>query len=226
MEVFKRLGIGTANWGKEYNGSKVPEKDQREILDLCMCKGIDLIDTATAYENNVLDMASSFFKIVTKVQLDDDVFEMQRRGSCYYAVLAHGWWKTCGNNLLRLRHEGFLERVGISIYTPEKIPVNNINIIQVPYSLFDRRFEPYFPELKRRNIEIHVRSIFLRGKVLEKVKPHEAIAFCLMNPYVDRVIMGVDSVDQFKENLDYFHWLDSLKITDENILDPRRWKNE
>ena len=210
MEIFNRLGIGTANWGKEYNGTLVPEKDQREILDLCMCKGINLIDTATAYENNVLDMASSYFGIVLKIRPEDKI--------------------PAGNHCFLMAHniEDYHKMPavkGVSVYEPFDLHYINANVVQVPYSLFDRRFEPHFPHLKETDTQVHVRSIFLRGKVLEKVKPCEAIAFCLMNPYVDRVIFGVDSVDQFKKNLDYFHWLDSLKVEDENILDPRRWEN-
>ena len=34
-------------------------------------------------------------------------------------------------------------------------------MVQVPFSVFDQRFRPYFPELKLKNIEIYVRSVFL-----------------------------------------------------------------
>lgn len=212
MQVWNRLGIGTANWGKEYNGAKVSEQDQRDILDMCMCNGIDLIDTATAYENNVLDIASSYFQIILKIRPTDKI---PADNHCF--LMAHHVKDFYKLPLVK----------GVSIYEPSDLfSFDKINAIEVPYSLFDRRFEEQFSRWKNTGISIIVRSIFLRGKILEKVKPYEAIAFCLMNPCVDRVIMGVDSAEQLKENLDYFHWLDSLKVTDENIIDPRRWKNE
>jgi aryl-alcohol dehydrogenase-like predicted oxidoreductase len=122
----------------------------------------------------------------------------------------------------------YIGNYGASIYEPRdlnKLPMHLIGVLQVPYSLFDRRFGPYFANWKAEGIEIHVRSVFLQGKILEKVKPHEAIAFCLMNPYVDKVIIGVDSLEQLKDDLRYFHRLNELKVTNEKIIDPRKWNN-
>lgn len=221
--IFDRLAIGTANWGKEYNGTKVPEDDQKQILDYCQCSGIDMIDTATAYEWD-WTKASSYFLKTVKIQRgeilptrDDHVRIM---GHTLEAYLAIG--DKAGKRL-------FGSAAGVSIYSvrdAEKLMRFCLPAcIQVPYSIFDRRFENYFGSWKANDIKIHVRSVFLRGKLLKKFKPWECIAFCLMNPYIDRVILGADSFEQFKQNLQPLHRMNSAEIHDENILDPRKWKD-
>ena len=46
----------------------------------------------------------------------------------------------------------------------------DLDIIQTPFNLIDRNIEKlgYFSKLKKRNIEVHVRSIFLQGLLLMK----------------------------------------------------------
>ena len=178
MSIFSRLCLGTANFGKEYNGVKVSEDEQKRILDYCQCSGIDMIDTAIAYEWDY-SKVSSYFNIVSK---GNPEHLKNRKESRLYAYLTHGdgfIWQPFYD-----RTSYKMDKVGLSIYEPKEIPhfgtfgVSFADIIQVPYSIFDRRFEPYFTELKSRGIEIHVRSIFLRGKILERFKPWECIAFC------------------------------------------------
>jgi len=100
-------------------------------------------------------------------------------------------------------------------------------------------------EIKRlEHTEIQVRSIFLQGAVFlkeipEHLKPIEGkirniqgydnpaltcLLFVLLNPCVDRVIMGVDSLKQLQDNVKFFRRLDDFEVKDENILDIREWK--
>lgn len=220
MEVFSRLAIGTANWGKPYglSGKQVPKEDQKDILDYCQSSGIDTIDTATAYEWDWMG-ASTYFKVILKITGCENV---KLLGSNAWCIMAHNAEAID----LCLGAYGKYPYWGISVYEPREITTYAPNIYQVPYSIFDRRFEPYFAKLKAKGIEIHVRSIFLQGKILQKVRPHEAIAFCLMNPYVDKVIVGADSFRQLRDNLRWFHRLSEMEVHDENILDPRKWSKE
>jgi len=215
--IFDRLAIGTANFGKEYNGVKVPETEQRKILDYCRDVGVDMLDTATAYGTHNIEAEG--FKKVIKWQSANEVRKSEINPDEVYCMMAH--------NSLILDFDGWALFNGASLYYPgENLRAGHCKILQVPYSLYDRRFENIFPALKARGAEIHVRSVFLRGRILEKVLPHDCISFCLMNPYVDRVIIGVDSLEQLKKNLETFVMFDSLKTDDEEIIDPRRWKNE
>ena len=72
-----------------------------------------------------------------------------------------------------LKQEGFIEKIGFSLYQPEqlddlflkKVP---FDIIQLPYSIFDHRFEKYFSLLREMNVEICVRSVFFAGRCFFK----------------------------------------------------------
>ena len=134
----------------------------------------------------------------------------------------------------------------------------SFDIIQIPFSVFDQRFKKYFKQLKEKNIEIHARSIFLQGLVFmnpselsnhfDNYKTHFELfqkkcqklnhsisSICLNLVYrhkeIDRVIIGVSSLKELKENLDYLSEnvynledFDSFKIEDENIILPVNWK--
>src|SRR5690606_3338778 len=72
------------------------------------------------------------------------------------------------DELLELKASGRVEKVGISLYHPaeaEELLRQNapIDLVQFPYSIFDRRFEQLLPELRSRGIETHIRSVYLQG---------------------------------------------------------------
>ena len=222
--IFDRLAIGTANWGKEYNGAKVSEDDQERILDYCQCSGIDTIDTAESYGWDWTKV-SSYFNVIVKVKENEIVKALQSKmPSC---LMSHD--KYMRDYLANYGHplSGSVDMIlGDSIYYEEysDIHLQKIDILQVPYSIYDRRFEKYFAEIKSNCVEIHVRSIFLRGKILKEFSPQQCISFCLMNPNIDKVIIGADSYKQFKENLRPFHDMNVAEKHDINLLDPRKWK--
>jgi hypothetical protein len=74
--------------------------------------------------------------------------------------------------LLEARALGKISKIGVSIYKErelEQIMSNfKIDIVQIPVNLFDRRFEKkgYLKYLKNMGVEIHARSIFLKGLLL------------------------------------------------------------
>ena len=122
--------------------------------------------------------------------------------------------------------------------------IHSIDIIQIPYNVFDRRFEAILPDLKTSNIEIHSRSAFLQGLFFKKIDTlgphfspvkqkindlndlakekeislnHILLGFCLLNQKIDKVIIGVDTLDNLKKNLDVYEYLDELKKIKENL---------
>lgn len=135
------------------------------------------------------------------------------------------------NQLKSLKDQGLVKRIGFSIYKTEQleklldlgcIP----DLVQVQYNLLDRRFETYFEPLKKLNCEIHTRSAFLQGlffkeeipdyflpiksilKEIQFLYPNTferaafLLAFCLKNPFVDKVVIGVQSAKELQDNLD------------------------
>jgi aryl-alcohol dehydrogenase-like predicted oxidoreductase len=134
--------------------------------------------------------------------------------------------------LERIKEEGLVDKIGISAYSPSEVA--NIhrkfkfNLIQIPLNIFDRRFEEsnVLQILKKENVEIHARSIFLQGLLLlprneipakfnrwvdewdkyhsfllkEDVNPIEAcLSYPFSLPEIDKVVVGVDSASQLKE---------------------------
>jgi len=167
--------------------------------------------------------------------------------------------------LEQLKKEKVVKKIGFSLYTPQQLEILlekkiTFNIIQVPYSVFDRRFENYFKILKANNVEVHVRSVFLQGLVFldpdslseNLIKAKNCIKrlrylalrhnisinsiclnFALLNPNIDKVVVGVDSLDHLKENLisansiknvrNIYNKLDQLIVKNEDILLPYKW---
>ena len=103
-----------------------------------------------------------------------------------------------------------------------------INVVQVPYNIFDQRLKEsnLINTLKNMNIELHVRSIFLQGllllkknkipkkflkwqdkfnlwyKFLKKNKTtalSECLNFVFSNKDIDKIVIGINSIDHLKE---------------------------
>ena len=218
MNVFDRLSIGTANFGKEYNGVHVQPKEVEKILAFAWDLGIRSLDCAVAYEWDWNDVAEDF-RVTFKVTVENRGI---REGRAHW-LMAHDYraW-----NAAKLRIDG------LSMYETKEnafFYAQRPKVVQCPYSIYDRRFETYFTKWNEWDTEVQVRSIFLRGKILKderEIDPMHCMVFPLLNPNVDKVIIGVESLDQLKQNVEYFQWLDDLKVDDEQILDTRRWEQK
>jgi aryl-alcohol dehydrogenase-like predicted oxidoreductase len=239
MNVFDRLAIGCANWGPTpygHKGVQCPREEQEKIIGYAMSCGIHTLDTAVAY-NVDLSWVPTCFEIVMKVRDGDDV-EVAGRAA---VIMSHNseaveWARR------EYRHD-LDQRWGQSLYDPGEPIASTAQVVQLPYSAFDRRWEEGLGTLHNLHLEIHVRSIFVQGKVFTsdelvfvRFRQYAAklnlpvgtlcILFCLLNPNVDKVIIGVDSEQQLRENLRFFHRLDGFGVDDPNIIDPRRWERK
>lgn len=147
-----------------------------------------------------------------------------------------------------------------STYELEYILEHNIavDIIQVPYNLLDRQFEKFFEILNDKGIEIHTRSVFLQGIFFKDINTFEGKIeplakyvqkiqqYCQTNKlniqdialgYVlssisNGVLIGVDSLSQFKENIlssNYnlsrqdLEFIRSMNVIETNLLSPVNW---
>lgn len=130
------------------------------------------------------------------------------------------------------------------------------DIVQLPFSIFDQRFASVASDLANQGVEVHTRSAFLQGLVfkdpdelalqfsdlfplLKKLREYgdrseliatNCLAFCLRQPFIHRVVIGVDSVKQFAANLEGVSGATPLllpardfAITDDRILNPKKW---
>jgi len=281
-----KIALGTAQFGINYgisNEKGIPnDKELKMIFTSARNHGIKYLDTHSAYGNSeerIGTLGNSFFKIVTKfskvtsnMELRSSLANSLKRlnADFIYGFLAHdpnslisapSLW----HELLELKRSGKIKKIGYSLYSPEQleklmelgcIP----EIVQLPYSLLDRKFEGYLPLLKEHNTEIHVRSVFLQGlylmnpsslpkklsslkeslTILQKLCKNEkksvaeiALNFVRVNPYIDQLVIGVESAQQLNENIDliskqisspeFFVKLDSINVKDKLLLNPSNW---
>jgi len=253
------------DYGIANTRGKVQKSEVFEILDYAHSVGIDCLDTAFAYGESESVIGEYWkekhdrFKIVSKLPPFDqykpgkveEVFEqsLKRLGAQrLYGYLVHQFHDLQINSPLwrdleGLKKNGRVKKIGVSLYSPDELfflleKEIELDIIQVPYSIFDRRFAGYFDLLYKKGIEIQTRSVFLQGLAflrlndlptpLKMVRPQlenlrriayeqeisiEALClnFVLANPSIQRVVIGVDSLRHLQKNVASLTCLDRVK---------------
>lgn len=272
-----KIVLGTVQFGCQYGINSVgrPSNDQiADILQEAKVGGISVLDTSSAYGDaeSVLGKvnATSNFKIVSKYPKCDktikDTFEKSLeilKTDHLYGYLLHHFeiYKentSIWEEFIALQESGKTDRIGFSIYEPEELDFilkNKVkfNLLQIPYNIFDRQFEPFFEQLKEMGVEIHVRSTFLQGLFFkdratlpEKLLPLKqalldldayaesinltvgevALNYNLQNTYIDGVLMGVDNKEQLLQNFKSVSDKKiscEFKIKDKALLKPVNW---
>ena len=290
MKYNSKLILGTAQFGLDYGVNnkrgRIPEKEVTEIIKQAWTEGIDLLDTAFSYGEServigrYLRSSSRSPAVVSKLPdcTIDEIMGYFYKSlaflniDSFYGYLLHDfqtykrdsevWWV-----LEELNKRGKTNKIGFSLYYPEELELLldrkvRFDLIQVPFSVLDRRFENKFTLLKDRGVEIHVRSVFLQGlvfksmaeltgrfiKVKKKICQLQMIAnaqkttvaaiclnYVLSNKKIDRVVVGVDSLEHLNEvirlasemNLDkdVFQALEAVRENDEGMLLPFNWSS-
>lgn len=284
-----KLVLGTAQFGMDYGinnkRGKIPREEVFEILKIASEVGIDTLDTAYTYGESesvigdFINSSGSKLKVISKLpacSLEDieNIFETsinRLRLDSLYGYYVHSFshylevpdvWSA----LTKMKSEGKISKIGFSLYYPFELDYVldcdiPLDIVQVPYSIFDQRFSSYFPKLRDKKIEVFVRSVFLQGlgfkdpselsihfeKIKNKVSDLRKLSenldvplaslflnFAVLNEYVDKVVVGIDSIENFREILDssnYLHKVDpimtelaSFKEADEKIILPVNWR--
>lgn len=160
-----------------------------------------------------------------------------------------GW-----TDLLKLKSTNRVKKIGFSLNEPKELDQlleRNLipDLVQVPYNYFDRRFETVLKSLKQQGCEIHTRSTFLQGlffvspedlggffdeikptlKELQKISNLNGglLKFVLEKDFIDKAIVGVENVNQLKDNIESIQNTAALpKLVNnisEDILIPSRW---
>lgn len=250
-----KLALGTVQFGLNYginNTNGIPATDELiDIFSLATKEQIEYLDTAHGYgdaEIKIGKFADNRFKIISKFskcvneqallnQFEQTLQSIKQQK--IYGYMAHNandlieraeLWDA----ILALKNKNRVEKIGYSLYTPEQLELLLLkgmvpDLVQLPYSLLDRKFESCFVKLKDLGTEIHVRSVFLQGLYFMDTKnlPVKLLAlknslnelnsicedkgvtrgalalnFVVGNPLIDQVVIGVDSALQLKENIE------------------------
>ena len=277
-----KLALGTVQFGLDYgvtnHDGQVAIDEVKNILDYAKDKGIDTLDTASGYGNSeqVLgEVGVNNYRIITKTTPLKNGVDGVIKGfhqsldslniGQVDGLLIHNIDDTKDkrfgklfHKLNELKEEGVIKKIGFSTYTPEQVDFLlenfDFDLIQVPFNVFDTRLVEggQLKALKKKNIEIHARSVFLQGVLLSfdslsdyfstwdaqfeqyqgLVREKElslleyALNFALNTQELDKILVGVDSVNQltdivnaFKSDVD----LKAFKIDDINLLNPNLW---
>ena len=134
--------------------------------------------------------------------------------------------------LEELKKNKKVKKIGYSVYSPKQL--SNLwnlfkpDIVQLPYNIFDQRFanSGWLSKLKKNNITIHARSIFLQGllffstdklpnkfsQILPLFREYEdwlndqkiskfdgSLAFAMNNEFIDNYVLGFDSYRQISD---------------------------
>jgi len=253
------------DYGIANSGGKIDKEEALSILQHAAGWDVESIDTAQAYGESeavlgeLLQKENFNFKITTKLpslaNFEEGMVEKCIIGSLdrlnipkVYGYLIHKFenflqYENLWTELQLLKSKKLVERIGFSLYNPSELVFIfekgiELDIIQVPYSILDRRFEKYFDELKNKNIEIQVRSVFLQGLPflkrdqlpgdllkarkqldgLHKISNQYQIPMCalclnfvLLNKAVHRVLIGVDSLMHLRENIQSLGRMDQVE---------------
>lgn len=249
---INKIILGTVQFGLNYGinniTGQVSSQEIKTILSTCKENGITKLDTSAAYGNseqvlgkfigNDFDVISKYPRNNKSVKntFDNSLKDLGLNHLYGYLIHHFDFYRECPliwDEISLLKEKKKIKKVGFSIYETGELDFlldNNIqfDLIQFPYNIFDRDFEPYFCILKERNIEIHIRSVFLQGLLFkdlgtlpEKLHPLKSYllelnAFCrkqslsienvalnyaIHNKYIDGVLIGVDSTEQLINNI-------------------------
>ena len=175
-------------------GETLSREEVARILDTAVDHGIDSIDTAIAYgqsESIIGETSQNRFNIISKLPpLPVDISNVsewvhsQVQGSLsrlkctsLEALLLHRPQDLTGAQgaelyaaIGSLMAEKMIHRFGVSIYSPDDlegiIGTFDIQVVQAPLNVFDRRILVVTNQLSALNIEVHVRSVFLQGVLI------------------------------------------------------------
>lgn len=154
-----------------------------------------------------------------------------------------------------LKRDGLIKKIGFSLNEPYELSqLLNAgfipDLIQIPFNYFDHRFEKQIIQLKQQGCEIHSRSTFLQGlffinteklsSFFDEVKPvinnlqnsykslsGSLLRFSAEQPFIDKVIVGVENTEQLQMNIETLGKAEKLPELMQNISDkiliPSGW---
>lgn len=187
------------SYGVSNTQGQVCLNDVKEIIQVSKMNNIDTFDTASLYgeSEKVLGAVLEPFnhRVVTKTphiclnSVEHEIFR-QIENSCLsslknigqsavYGLLIHRAedllceqgpvvWRA----MKSLRSRGLVQKIGVSVYTPESLDMildnYDIDLVQLPLNLFDQRMihSCVLKKAKKLGVEIHTRSVYLQGLLL------------------------------------------------------------
>ncbi len=278
-----KLALGSAQFGLDYGVTnkigQVAIEEIKSILGFAKDNGIDTLDTASGYgdsEKILGKVGINDYHIITKTTPLNNGIDGVIEG--FYQSLENLNKKMVDGLLIHdinevnsqqfdclfiklneLKQQGLVNKIGFSTYTPGQVDFLlenfDFDIVQLPLNVFDNRLIQggQLNSLKSKGIEIHARSIFLQGILLDFDNLPDyfltwkdwfdsyqvivsdsnltfleyALNFALNIKEVDKVLVGVNNERQLKEivqSVKNQSNIDAHPINDVNLLNPSLWR--
>lgn len=249
--------MGSANFSQKYgiNSQKVNLSEIKKIFYLAKKNNISFLDTADNYlkDSSALRLIRKKFKIISKIKPDEKwkdfqfskneiIAQTKKLNNDIEVLLFHDvnilftkYGEKIFNNLVILKKQGYLKKIGVSIYDTKCLKYltskYDLNVVQCPYNILNKEIieNGWLKKIKKMNIEIHVRSIFLQGLLVNKefskknyfkkyrvklikwfkyldsnkISPIEYIMNDLIDKNFDKIIIGINSFDNLKEIINF-----------------------
>ena len=219
-----------------------------EIISNITNMNINVITKINFHSKDQNIDTQDFEKILEKVNNSLESLKINN----LYTLLLHRFDdfinKELVDNLFKIKNMGLIENIGVSVYTVEEaikvLKDERFTIIQIPFNYLDNQWNnDEFKSLiqKRHDVEIHVRSIFLQGILVNdfkhwpKIKEYDfepiydnitnlckkyklsklelVVGYIKSVKWIDSVLFGVDNIEQLKENIELYK--NTNKLTDE-----------
>lgn len=264
---MNELVLGTAQMGSPYgitnHHGRLRDDTMTAMVQDAFRRGVTLLDTAPSYgdaESRLGALAPSGARYITKFTLSDrppneeDLYLRSLRrlqadslhGLLAHRVadLSHPQFGQVLEILRSARSAGLVERFGVSVYDRTELDlafriIPDLDIVQVPGNAVDRRLldDDLVAELHESGVQIHVRSVFLQGLLLEDserldsrfrqlvpaIQRFDEVADELRttrmrvllgqlkdDPLVDAVLVGATSYEELRQILD--SWESNVQI--------------
>ena len=166
------------------------------------------------------------------------------------------------NELIDLKDKGIIHKIGVSLHSNteafEVMKNNQIALIQLPFNLLDNwnHRKDVLSYAKLNGFEIHTRSVFLQGlffqekldfrfnslfdsldKIRRIIKGEcdidvAALLYAYNQNLINKIIVGVDSLDHLKNNCyslklemsnEIMSRLNEVKVENTKLLNPATW---
>jgi len=277
-----QLSLGTANFGYHYGfkKKKISLILAKSILLNTKKHKICNIDAAFDYYSflNILPkLKVNTFKFNTKIKFKNKSFNYETldkkirkallilKIKNFECLMIHDFYLLTKKEIIKtslllkkLKQNRLIKKVGISIYSPEELiktwAIWRPDTVQLPLNLIDKRFleSGWINKLKKNNIAIEVRSVFLQGTLLSPVNniknkklkniverfviwstkhaiPRvDACLSFIKEQNIDRLIFGTENKNQLNEFMAAFKakrcvYPHNLFQKNKYIVDPRYW---
>jgi len=245
--MLNKLIIGTVQFGLNYGitntNGKVSNEDLDNIFNFCNQSDIKFFDTAQDYGNSedILKEYKNKYSdiiIITKSKFKNkDINEtinasINKFNKIDYFLLHSfdDYTEQVIDKLIEYKKDNKINKIGVSIYNVNEakqlLKDNKIDIIQLPFNYLDKQwFDEEFQDLIKKNkVEIHVRSIFLQGillnPILDSKKPINISKedFNYLNNIIDEISneFKLSRLELCFAYINSFKWIDKFLIGIDN----------